>query len=200
MAGRWWSRGYFQPQNSAQNSVIWLLFVWFEYLQRPFYHLKSPKMWLWNFSLKFQPKIQWLFLGLFLGRWAEVGSLSDGPETSGVCIVLVCSKDNWSYGSLSCLVWISSGHNYFQPRTSAHSVYINIVTHKALTSDLKSKSLAELAAEGSCRPKISWCLIKQRTYFIFTRFWSYRVSHIEVCKVNQLWGIEGSMVLLIYDA
>ena len=30
-----------------------------------------------------------------------------------------------------------------------HSVYINIVTHKALTSVLISKSLAELAAEGS---------------------------------------------------
>ena len=80
VAGRWWSRGYFQPQNSVRNSLILLLFVWFE----------------------FQPKIQWLFLGLFLGRWAEVDSLSDGPETSGVCIVLFCSKDNCSCGSLSC--------------------------------------------------------------------------------------------------
>ena len=30
-----------------------------------------------------------------------------------------------------------------------HSVYIDIVSHKALTSVLISKSLAELAAEGS---------------------------------------------------
>ena len=32
---------------------------------------------------------------------------------------------------------------------SYHSVYINIVPHKALTTVLISKSLAELAAEGS---------------------------------------------------
>ena len=29
---------------------------------------------------------------------------------------------------------------------------------------------------------------------------TYRVSHIEVCKVNQLWGIEESIVLLNHDA
>ena len=30
--------------------------------------------------------------------------------------------------------------------------------------------------------------------------WLYRVSHIELYKVNQLWGIEGSIILLNYDA
>ena len=29
---------------------------------------------------------------------------------------------------------------------------------------------------------------------------SYRVSHSEECKVNQLWGVEGSIILLIYGA
>ena len=28
----------------------------------------------------------------------------------------------------------------------------------------------------------------------------YRVSHIEVYKVNQLWGVEGFIILLNYDA
>ena len=39
-----------------------------------------------------------------------------------------------------------------------HSVYINIVTHKALTSVLKSKSLAELAAEY---PKLDGALLSK---------------------------------------
>ena len=29
---------------------------------------------------------------------------------------------------------------------------------------------------------------------------SYRVSHIEDCKVNQVWGLEGSIILLNYGA
>ena len=28
----------------------------------------------------------------------------------------------------------------------------------------------------------------------------YRVSHIEECKVNQLWGVEESIISLIYGA
>ena len=28
----------------------------------------------------------------------------------------------------------------------------------------------------------------------------YRASHIEECKVNKLWGVEGSILLLNYGA
>ena len=35
------------------------------------------------------------------------------------------------------------------------------------------------------------------TYNIQYNF-SYRVSHSEVCKVNQLWGVEGSIILKNY--
>ena len=33
-----------------------------------------------------------------------------------------------------------------------------------------------------------------------TKFDKYRVSHIEEYKVNQLWGVEESIILLIYGA
>ena len=44
-------------------------------------------------------------------------------------------------------------------------------------------------------------------YLCKLKFWShmsysviYRVSHIEVWQVNQLWGVEGFIILLKYDA
>ena len=38
------------------------------------------------------------------------------------------------------------------------------------------------------------------TCYYFRKWATYRVSHVEVCKVNHLWGVEGSISLLNYDA
>ena len=80
-------------------------------------------------------------------RWCQQQQYLHAEDTTTAIL-----KPQW--GKL--FFWICNSFFHYLK----HSVYINIVPHKALTSVLISKSLAELAAEGSCRPKIGWCLIK----------------------------------------
>ena len=66
--------------------------------------------------------------------------------------------------ALTILFQLASINDFYYFLGRRHSVYINIVPHKALTSVLISKSLAELAAEDS---KLDGALLsKEHTLYL----------------------------------
>ena len=59
--------------------------------------------------------------------------------------------------------------------------------------------LQELPEKWGNTKRLSVQAIQQVFDYFLGKF-IYRVSYIEECKVNQLWGVEGSIILLFYDA
>ena len=94
---------------------------------------------------------------------------------------------------------------YQQNQYSWSSQDLTTFSNSSNQSDCFIWKLKQQQSNFSFVKKLFVCsqIQNSRNHVISIKFYEenqYRVFHSEVCKVNQLWGVEGSIILLNYGA